>query len=218
MCHLVEKKDDRREHFEPNFDKLVLFMKYKKHTIKKMEEGGALANEASNKAKEKREGSPEVADYFERKRTKLIESRKNTLDHKEHSLANRKRSRRTAQEQLRKRNSRSMLDPLQPDASAERDLSYEPPRKPPQTSQPGIKPYKRLAALSGSQMTSVILDSSHDISTFKRSKDPPLPPMPKKSAPAFKPMHLHQLRTKENTLRRREYFGIYLPLETQEVP
>ena len=190
-------------------------MKYKKHTIKKMEEGGALANEASSKAKEKREASPEVADYFERKRTKLLESRKNTLQANE-TPAVRKRPRHTANDPARKRNSRSLLDPIQPDSAGDRDLSYEPPRKPPQSSQPGIKPYKQLAAISGSQMTSLILDSSHDISTFKRSRDPPLAPMPKKSAPAFKPMHARQQRANENSLKRREYFGIYLPLDPPE--
>lgn len=70
MCYVVELKDEKRVKFEPSFDKLELFLKYKKRTIRKIDAGREKAN-FYGQNDPKTDKSPEISEYFEKKQTKF---------------------------------------------------------------------------------------------------------------------------------------------------
>lgn len=66
---LVEIKDDQREKVDPNFDKLELFLKYKRKNIRKIDavREKVKVNTNEGQAKGKRGNSPDIEHYFEKK-------------------------------------------------------------------------------------------------------------------------------------------------------
>ena len=188
----------------------MLFMKYKRHAVKKLEEAEKEAIDAINNnkvgRKEEREHTRnEISEYFNKKKAKAGEAR--GQQDKKQTEAGKYGGRETGANKWRKRRSRSVLEPVLVDNSLDRnDSSYEGPRRPAQASQSALRTYKKLIPLGGSADYSTDhISEAHNRSshTIKKSRLAGTPP---------KPLSLSKLKANQHQYKKKEYYGIYLPL------